>query len=240
MNSVKHVLRNSAFALLIALLAFSGLATAAPAEIKSVSGLSVPHMYGNGPNNVILGMIYNAPYTFDVSLQDASVYDPIAIPQLCLDDGTCTAYPDPIQGIFHFSLETAGKNRSATWVTQGTFPNFFKNPVMVPDKNFGQYLKNVSLRGYAYNEGMDESKTVSMTVTLTGTRNFTFTADQFAGSQYPIYLLRVTNTANNRVLGESVGYPGNISNLTLAAGTYKVSLTSSISSDVVVAMWVNN
>lgn len=239
MNRVKYVLKNSACGLLLALLAFSGSAIAAPAEITRVEGRSVPHMYGGGPNNVILGMIFNAPTTFGVSLQDASVYDPIAIPQLCLDDGTCTPYPDPIGGIFHFLLDSYGRDRSATWVTQGTFPNFPKNPVMTPDKYNGQYLKNVSIRGYAYNEGMWDSRTVSMTFTLTGIRTFTFTADQFQGTQYPVYSMVLTNSAG-KVLGENVGYPANIPNQKLGAGTYKLSLTSSISSDVVMALWVNN
>jgi hypothetical protein len=241
MNRVKDVLKNSAFGLLIALQAFSGSALAAPSEITRVSGISVPNMSSSGPSNVILGMIYNAPTTFGVSLQDASVYDPIAIPQLCLDDGTCTSYPDPIQGVFHFNLASYGVNRSATWVTQGTFPNFPKNPVMTPDQYNGQYLKNVSLRGYAYNEGIPESRTVSMTFTLNGTKNLTFIADQYQGTQNPIYTMRVTNVVNGWILGEYVGYrPAKIHNLNLGAGTYKVSLTSTISSDVVLALWVNN
>jgi hypothetical protein len=238
MNRVKYVLRSLAFGLLIALQAFSAAAIAAPAQITRVEGRSVPHMYGGGPGNVILGMIYNAPTTFGVSLQDASVYDPIAYPKLCMDDGTCTTYPDPIQGVFHFNLPSYGVNRSATWVTQATFPNFFKVPVMVSDSNNGQYLKNVSLRGYAYNEGMFDSRTVSMIITLTGTRNFSFTADQWAGFQTPVYSMVLKNSAGT-VVGQHVGYPGSIPNLTLGAGTYTLSLTSSISSDVVMAMWVN-
>lgn len=237
MNRVKYVL-TTAFGLLFALQALGGSTAAAPAQITRVSGLSVPHMYGGGPSNVILGMIYNAPTTFGVSLQDASVYDPIAYPQLCMDDGTCTTYPDPIQGVFHFNLPSYGVNRSATWVTQATFPNFFKNPVMVADSNNGQYLKNVSLRGYAYNEGMWDSRTVSMTVTLTGTRNFSFTANQWQGTPNPVYTMVLKNSAGT-VLGQHVGYPGSIPNQTLGPGTYTVSLTSSISSDVVVALWVN-
>jgi hypothetical protein len=238
MNRVRRVLKTSVFGLLFALQAFSGSAIAAPAQITRVSGFSVPHMYGGGPGNVILGMIYNAPTTFGVSLQDASVYDPMAIPQLCLDDGTCTSYPDPIQGVFHFNLATYGVNRSATWVTLGTFPNFFKNPVMVSDTLNGQYLRNVSLRGYAYNDGMVESRTVSMVITLTGTRNFSFTADQFAGFQYPVYSMVLKNSSG-KVMGQHVGYPGNIPTLSLGPDTYTLSLTSSISSDVVMAMWVN-
>lgn len=237
MNSVKHVLRNSVFGLLF-VLAFSGSALAAPAQVTRVSGVSVPHMYGGGPSNVILGVIYNAPTTFGVSFQDASVYDPIAYPQLCMDDGSCTTYPDPIQGVFHFNLPSYGVNRSATWVTQGTFPNFPKNPVMTPDSLNGQYVRNASVRGYAYNEGMFDSRTVSLTVTLTGTRNFSFTGSQFQGAQTPVYTMVLKNSAGT-VLATHVGYPGNIPNQTLAAGTYTVSLTSSISSDVVVAMWVN-
>jgi hypothetical protein len=238
MNRVKNVLKTSAFGLLFALQAFSGSAIAAPAEITRVSGVSVPHMYGNGPSNVILGVIFNAPTTFGVSFQDASVYDPIAIPQLCLDDGTCTPYPDPIQGVFHFLLDSYGRDRSATWVTQGTFPNFPKNPVMTPDKYNGQFVKNASIRGYAYNEGMQDSRTVSMTITLTGTRTFTFTADQWQGAQYPVYWMRLKNS-DGKVLGENVGYPAKISDQKLGAGTYTLSLTSSISSDVVMALWVN-
>jgi len=238
MNRVKHVLKHSALGLLLALLSFSGVAIAAPAQITRVSGVSVPHMYDGGPGNVILGMIYNAPTTFGVSLQDASVYDPMAIPQLCMDDGTCTPYPDPIQGVFHFNLPSYGVNRSATWVTQGTFPNFPKNPVMVSDTLNGQYLRNVSLRGYAYNEGMQESRTVSMTVTLTGTRNFSFTANQFQGTLNPVYTMVLKNSSG-KVLAQHVGYPGNIPTLSLEPGTYTLSLTSSISSDVVMAMWVN-
>jgi hypothetical protein len=238
MYRVKRVLKNSTLGLLLALLAFSGSAMAAPAQITRVEGRSVPHMYGGGPGNVILGMIYNAPTTFGVSLQDASVYDPIAYPQLCMDDGSCTTYPSPIQGVFHFNLPSSGVNRSATWVTLATFPNFFKVPVMVADSNNGQYLKNVSLRGYAYNEGMYESRTVSMIVTLTGTRNFSFTANQWQGSPNPVYSMVLKNSAGTTV-GSHVGYPGSIPNLTLPAGTYTLSLTSSISSDVVMAMYVN-
>ena len=237
MNKLKHVL-TIAFGLLFALQALSGSATAANAAITRVSGLSVPHMYGGGPSNVILGMIYLAPNTFGVSLQDASVYDPIAYPQLCMDDGSCTSYPSPIGGVFHFNLPSYGLNRSATWVTQGTFPNFPKNPVMTPDSLNGQYVRNASVRGYAYNEGMWDSRTVSMTVTLTGTRNFSFTASQWQGAQYPVYTLVLKNSAGT-VVGQHVGYPASIPNQTLGAGTYTLSLTSSISSDVVVAMWVN-
>ena len=79
---------------------------------------------------------------------------------------------------------------------------------------------------------------MSMTVTLTGTRNFSFTANQWQGTPNPVYTMVLKNSAGT-VLGQHVGYPGSIPNQTLGAGTYTVSLTSSISSDVVVAMWVN-
>jgi hypothetical protein len=237
MNRLKFVL-TTAFGLLFALQALSGSATAANSAITSASGLSVPHMYGGGPSNVILGMIYLSPNTFGVNLQDASVYDPIAYPQLCMDDGSCTTYYTPIGGVFHFNLPSSGVQRSATWVTQGTFPNFFKNPVMTPDSNNGQYVRNVSLRGYAYNEGMEASRTVSLTVTLIGTRNFSFTANQWQGTPNPVYTMQLKNSAGT-VVAQHVGYPGSIPNQTLAAGTYTVSLTSTISSDVVVAMYVN-
>jgi hypothetical protein len=237
MNRPKYVL-TVAFGLLFALQALSGSATAAPAQITSVSGVSVPHMYGGGPNNVILGVIYNAPTTFGVSFQDASVYDPLAIPQLCMDTGSCTSYPYPLQGVFHFDLPSYGVNRSATWVTLGTFPNFPKNPVMTPDSLNGQYVRNASLRGYAYNEGMLDSRTVSMTFSLTGTRNFSFTANQWQGTTNPVYTMTLKNSSGT-VLGQHVGYPGSIPNQTLGPGTYTLSLTSSISSDVVMALWVN-
>ena len=103
MKSIKHVLRNSVVGLLFALLAFSGTATAAPAQITRVSGLSVPHMYGGGPGNVILGMIYNASTTFGVSLQMPVFMTPSPIPN-CV---WMTAHVRPIPAQFReFSILT--------------------------------------------------------------------------------------------------------------------------------------